>query len=112
MIKVLLTITAFTLIFVVSASAQDGTRRGDQRFMAEQQRRDFYEPQRRRERLRDERRDNMMLGDQPWWRTENWWSTRAAFFSCADNRHASRFTRAVGGAGAPAHCGAPGNMGF
>ena len=82
MIKVLLTITAFTLIFVASASAQDGTRRGDQRFMGEQQRRDFYEPQRRRERLRDERRDNVVLGDQPWWRTENWCDARGVLFLC------------------------------
>jgi hypothetical protein len=51
-------ISAFTLIFMVSASAQDGMRRGDQRFTGEQQRRDWYEPQRRREYMRDERRDN------------------------------------------------------
>ena len=44
MIKVLLTTSAFTLIFMVSASAQDATRRGDRRFMAEQQRFDSYEP--------------------------------------------------------------------
>ena len=44
MIKDLLMISAFTLIFMVSASAQDGMRRGDQRFMAQQQRRDRYRP--------------------------------------------------------------------
>jgi hypothetical protein len=82
MIKVLLTISAFTLIFMVSASAQDGVRRGDQRFVGEQQRRDRYEPQRRREQMRDERRDNTVLGDQPWWRTENWCDDRGVLFLC------------------------------
>jgi hypothetical protein len=82
MSKALLMISAFTLIFMVSASAQDGMRRGDQRFMGQQQRRDRYEQQRRRE-VRDERRDNTILGDQPWWRTENWCvDARGVIFLC------------------------------
>jgi hypothetical protein len=62
MIKDLLMISAFTLIFVVSASAQVGMRRGDQRLMGEQQRRDLYE-QRRSELMPYERRDNTMLAE-------------------------------------------------
>jgi hypothetical protein len=50
-------ISAFTLIFMVSASAQNSMRRYDQRFMSQQQRRDLYEQQRRRE-LMLEGRDN------------------------------------------------------
>jgi hypothetical protein len=71
MTKAILMISAFTLIFMVPASAQDGMRRGDQRFMAQQQRRDRYVQPRRREQTRDERRDTT-LGAQPWSRTENW----------------------------------------
>jgi hypothetical protein len=82
MIKVLLTISALTLIFMVSASAQDGMRRGEQRFMGEQQRRDRYEQQRRREHVRDVRRDTTALGDQPWWRTENWCDAGGVLFLC------------------------------
>jgi hypothetical protein len=82
MIKVLLTISALTLIFMVSASAQDGMRRGDQRFMGEQQRRDWYEPQRRREYMRDEHRDDKISGYQPWWRTQNWCDARGVLFLC------------------------------
>jgi hypothetical protein len=79
MIRVLLTISVFTLIFMVSASAQDGMRRGHQRFTGEQQRRDWYQ-QRRRE--HDERRDNTVLGQQPWWRTQNWCGAGGVLFLC------------------------------
>jgi hypothetical protein len=82
MIKVLLTISAFTLIFMVSASAQDGLRRGDQRFMGEQQRRDLYQQQRRSELMPYERRDDTILGPQPWWRTQNWCDDRGVLFLC------------------------------
>jgi hypothetical protein len=83
MIKDLLMISAFTLIFMVSASAQDGMRRGgDRRLMGEQQRRDFYERQRRSELMPYERRDNTMLGPQPWWRTQNWCDDRGVLFLC------------------------------
>jgi hypothetical protein len=82
MIKVLLTISAFTLIFMVSASAQDGLRRGNQRFMGEQQRHDLYQQQRRSELMPYERRDNTMLGPQPWWRTQNWCDDRGVLFLC------------------------------
>jgi len=82
MIKVLLTISAFTLIFMVSASAQDGLRRGDQRFMGEQQRHDLYQQQRRSELMPYGRRDNTMLGPQPWWRTQNWCDDRGVLFLC------------------------------
>ena len=74
MIKVLLTISAFTLIFMVSASAQGGMRRGDQRFMGGQQRRSELTPY--------EHRDNTMLGPQPWWRTQNWCDDRGVLFLC------------------------------
>src|ERR1700731_991315 len=85
MIKVLLTISAFTLIFMVPVSAQDGMRRGDQRFMGGEQRRDWYEPQRRRE-----RRDSTILGDQPWWRTQNWCVDAGGFiFLCRKWAHES-----------------------
>ena len=82
MFKVLLTISAFTLAFMVSASAQDGLRRGDQRFMGEQQRHDLYQQQRRSELMPYERRDNTMLGPQPWWRTQNWCDDRGVLFLC------------------------------
>jgi hypothetical protein len=82
MIRALLMISAFTLIFMVSASAQDGI--GKRRIFTtsgEQQRR--YEQQRRREEmLGDERRDNTMLGPQPWWRTQNWCDDRGVLFLC------------------------------
>jgi len=81
MIKDLLMISAFTLIFVASASAQVGMRRGDQRLMGEQQRRDLYE-QRRSELVPYERRDNTMLGPQPWWRTQNWCDDHGVLFLC------------------------------
>jgi hypothetical protein len=89
MTKAVLTIFAFTLIFMVPASAQDGARRGDQRFMAQQQRRDRYEQQRRRGQLRDERRDDATsgLGTQPWSRTQNWCTdARGAIFLCENLR--------------------------
>jgi hypothetical protein len=83
MTKPFLMISAFTLIFMVSASAQDGVRRGDQRFMGQQQRRDRYVQPRRREPMRAERRDNTILGAQPWWRTENWCvDARGGIFLC------------------------------
>jgi hypothetical protein len=83
MIKAPLMISAFTVIFMVSASAQDGMRRDHRRFMGQQQRGDRYEQQqRRRERVRDERRDNTVLGVQPWWRTENWCDDRGVLFLC------------------------------
>jgi hypothetical protein len=88
MIKAFLMIPAFTLIFMVSASAQDGMRRDDQRFMGQQQRRDRYEQQRRRERVGDERRDNTILGDQ--WRTENWCDARGVLFLCRDRYEQQR----------------------
>ena len=81
MIKLLSTISAFTLILVVSASAQVGMRRGDQHLMGEQQRRDLYE-QRRSEPMPYERRDNTMLGPQPWWRTQNWCDDRGFLYLC------------------------------
>jgi hypothetical protein len=81
MIKDLLVISAFTLIVMVSASAQDGMRRGDQRLMGEQQRRDLYE-QRRSELMPYGRRDNNMLGSQPWWRTQNWCDDHGVLFLC------------------------------
>jgi hypothetical protein len=65
MIRKGLMVSAFTLIFAVSASAQDGLRRGGQRFIGQQQRHDLYEQQRRRELMR-EGRDNSVLGPQPW----------------------------------------------
>ena len=49
MIKNVLMISAFTLVFAVSAFAQEGLRRGNQRFMGQQQRHDIYQQQRRRE---------------------------------------------------------------
>jgi hypothetical protein len=82
MSKAFLMISAFTLILMVPASAQDGMRRGDQRIMGQQQRRDRYEQQRRREQVRDESRDTTILGDQPWWRTENWCEARGVIFLC------------------------------
>jgi hypothetical protein len=81
MIKDLLMISAFTLIFMVSASAQDSMRRGDQRLMGEQQSRDLYE-QRRSGIMPYERRDNTVLGPQPWWRTQNWCDDRGVLFLC------------------------------
>ncbi len=77
MIKGLLTISAFTLIFMVSASAQDGIGKRRNTTSGEQQRRDLYGQQQRRE--RDER---PVLGQQPWWRTENWCDDRGVLFLC------------------------------
>ncbi len=82
MIKLLSTISAFTLIFMVSASAQEGLRRSDQRYMGEPQRRDLYQQQRRRDYLRAERPGDTTLGPQPWWRTENWCDDRGFLFLC------------------------------
>ena len=39
-VKNMLMVSVFALIFAVSASAQEGLRRGDQRFLGQQQRRD------------------------------------------------------------------------
>jgi hypothetical protein len=81
MIKVLLTISVFPLIFMVSASAQDGIgKRRNFTTSGEQQRRDLYEQQQRRE--RNERRDNTVLGQQPWWRTQNWCDADGVLFLC------------------------------
>jgi hypothetical protein len=81
MIKGLLTISAFTLIFMVSASAQDGIgKRRNFTTSGEQQRRDLYGQQQRR--ARDERRDNTVLGQQPWWRTQNWCDADGVLFLC------------------------------
>jgi len=84
MIKALLMISAFPLISMVSASAQDGIgKRTNFTTSGKQQRRDFYEQQRRREEMRgDERRYNTVLGPQPWWRTENWCDDRGVLFLC------------------------------
>jgi hypothetical protein len=82
MIKVFLMISALTLIFMVSASAQNSTRRYDQRFIGQQQRRYLYELQRRRELMPAEGRDNAMLGPQPWWRTQNWCDANGFLFLC------------------------------
>ena len=78
MIKGLLTISAFTLIFIVSASAQDGIgKRRNFTTSGEQQRRDLYGQQQRRE--RDER---PVLGQQPRWRTQNWCDADGVLFLC------------------------------
>jgi hypothetical protein len=90
MTKVFSMISAFTLIFMVSASAQNSMRRYDQRFIGQQQRGDLYEQQRRRdlyeyERRREltlEGRDNSVLGPQPWWRTQNWCDANGFLFLC------------------------------
>ena len=76
-----LMVSAFTLILAASASAQDGLRRGGQRFMGQPQRHDLYEQQRRREVVR-EGRDNSVLGPQPWWRTQNWCDANGTLFLC------------------------------
>ena len=81
MIKNVLMISAFTLIFAISASAQEGSRRGNQRFMGQQQRHDIYEQQRRRE-LMLEGRDNTVLGPQPWWRTQNRCDANGTLYLC------------------------------
>jgi hypothetical protein len=81
MIKNVLIVSAFTLVFAVSASAQEGSRRGNQRFMGQQQRHDIYEQQRRRE-LMLEGRDNTVLGPQPWWRTQNWCDANGYLYLC------------------------------
>jgi hypothetical protein len=81
MIRNGLMVSAFTLIFAVSASAQDGLRRGGQRFIGQQQRHDLYEQQRRRELMR-EGRDNSVLGPQPWWRTQNWCDANGTLSVC------------------------------
>jgi hypothetical protein len=73
-------VSAFTLIFAMSASAQEGLRRGDQRFMGQQQRHDLCEQQRRRELA--EGRDNTVLGPQPWSRTQNWCDVNGALVLC------------------------------
>jgi hypothetical protein len=78
MIKALMMISAFTLVSLVSASAQDSIgKRRNFTTSGEQQRRDFYEQQRRRE--RDER---PVLGQQPWWRTQNWCDADGILFLC------------------------------
>jgi hypothetical protein len=96
MVKASLMISAFTLVFMVSASAQDErpgrTILGDQPSWRTQNWcdergvlflcRDRYERQRRRERVRDERLDNTKLGDQPSWRTQNWCDERGVLFLC------------------------------
>ena len=82
MIRNGLIVSAFTLIFAVSASAQNSMRRYDQRFIDQQQRRDLYEQQRRRELMTAEGRDNAMLGPQPWWRTQNWCDANGTLFLC------------------------------
>jgi hypothetical protein len=96
MIKISLMISTFTLVFMVSASAQhgrpDNTRLGDQPWWRTQNWcdergvlslcRDRNEQQRRRERLRDERPDNTRLGDQPRWRTQNWCDERGVLSLC------------------------------
>ena len=76
-----LMVSAFTLIFALPASAQDGLRRSGQRFMGQPQRHDLYEQQRRREVMR-EGRDNSVLGPQPWWRTQNWCDANGTLFLC------------------------------
>jgi len=76
-----LMVSAFTLIFAVSAFAQDGLWRGGQRFMGQQQRYHLYEQQRRREPML-EGRDNSVLGPQPWWRTQNWCDANGTLFLC------------------------------
>jgi hypothetical protein len=76
-----LMVSAFTLIFAVSAFAQDGLRGGGQRFMGQQQRYHLYEQQRRREPML-EGRDNWVLGPQPWWRTQNWCDANGTLFLC------------------------------
>ena len=81
MIKNVLMISAFTLVFAVSAFAQEGMRRGNQRFMGQQQRHDIYQQQRRRE-LMLEGRDNTVLGPQPWWRTQNWCDANGTLYLC------------------------------
>ena len=89
MTKAILMIFAFTLIFMVPASAQDGMRRGDQRFTAQQQRRDRYAQQRRRAQMREERRDDttLGLGAQPWSRTQNWCTdARGAIVLCGSEQ--------------------------
>ena len=80
MIKLLSTISAFVLIVMVSASAQEGLRRSDQRYTGEQQRRDLYQQQRRRDYMHAERPGDTTLGPQPWWRTENWCDDRGFLF--------------------------------
>jgi hypothetical protein len=74
-----LMVSVFTLIFAVSASAQDGSRRGGQRFMGQQQRYHLYEQQRRREPMLEGR---SVLGPQSWWRTQNWCDANGTLFLC------------------------------
>ena len=81
MIKNVLIVSAFTLVFAVSAFAQEGLRRGNQRFIDQQQRHDIYQQQRRRE-LMLEGRDNTVLGPQPWWRTQNWCDANGTLYLC------------------------------
>ena len=76
-----LMVSAFMLIFAVSASAQDSLRRGGQRFMGQQQRYHLYQQQRRREPML-EGRDDSVLGPQPWWRTQNWCDANGTLFLC------------------------------
>ena len=76
-----LMVSAFMLIFAVSASAQYSLRRGGQRFMGQQQRYHLHEQQRRREPML-EGRDNSVLGPQPWWRTQNWCDANGTLFLC------------------------------
>jgi hypothetical protein len=60
MIKASLMISAFTLVFMVSASAQVG------------------------------RPENTTLGDQPWWRTQNWCDERGVLSLCRDGNGQQR----------------------
>jgi hypothetical protein len=82
MIRVLLMISAFTLIFMVSASAQDGISKGRIFTTSGEQQRRYEQQHRREEMLGDERRDNTMLGPQPRWRTQNWCDDRGVLFLC------------------------------
>ena len=78
-------VSAFTLIFAASASAQNSMRRYDQRFIGQQQRRDLYEQHRRRELMPAEGRDNAMLGPSLGG-AHRIGVTRMALFSCAGSR--------------------------
>ena len=93
MMKLLSTISAFTLILMVSASAQEGLRRSDQRYMGEQQRRELYQQQRRRDYMRAERPDEPTLG-LSLGGEQRIGVTTVAFFSCADRRQTNHETHA------------------
>ena len=88
MFKASLMVSGFTLVYMVSASAQvvrsDNTRLGDQPWWRTQ---NWCLGTRGAislcERMRDERRDNTILGNQPWWRTQNWCvDARGVIFLC------------------------------